>query len=157
VEVYGFQLPASFVQLYQAIRERKLDSIWVQKGRVDAYGRPWKPRGLTIVPNLEVIREVTAMLPRFYHAEHRFQQDAREHGNKPGFIADFTDVSKLVWFGRTGSGEPYCFDFGDNPEEPSVIFWDEYWRRVAPNFASFIVLFQPALASKDLNHSGPGR
>jgi hypothetical protein len=49
-----------------------------------------------------------------------------------------------VRFGTSPTGEVYCFDFGGDPREPSVVTWphlDCYWRRVAPNFESFIALF----------------
>jgi hypothetical protein len=142
MEVYGFQLPASFEQLRRDICERKLDSIWVQKGHVDAYGLPWEVPDLTITRDTEKIRSDTDFLRRCF-GQGGFHQNESAR-DKPGFITDFTDVSKLIWFGRTGSGDPYCFDFGTNLEEPSVVCWDYHWRRVAPSFTSFIALFLPS-------------
>jgi SMI1/KNR4 family protein SUKH-1 len=147
MEVYGFQLPAAFVQLQRDIRERNLDSIWVQKNRVDAFGRPWEVSDITFADAIEEIKEDIDFLRQCFRQGgfHQIEQ-AR---NAPGFVADFTDVSKLVWFGRMATGDPYCFDFGNDPEKPSIIFWETapgfcYWRRVAPDFESFIALFQPS-------------
>ena len=140
--VNGFQLPAAFVQLCEAICDGEEGPFWEQIRRFDAYGSPWWA-DLTINSDEETIRENTEFLTRAFEKD-GFQQ-ANVHSDEPGFIFDFTDVSRLVWFGRTGSGEPFCFDFRGNHEEPSVIHWtDAYWRRVAPNFVSFIALFVPA-------------
>ena len=64
-----------------------------------------------------------------------------EWQNEPRFIPDIVDFSKIVCFGMSADGAPFCFDFRDNLEQPSVIWWaDAYWRRVAPDFDSFVAL-----------------
>jgi hypothetical protein len=138
--VNGFELPAAFVQLCEAIRRGEAPKDWGLRENVDAYGQPWEVPDLSIYRDLEEIQsETDALLNMFLH-EGRFEQSPA-YANQPGFIADFTGVANFVWFGRASDGSPYCFDFGTDPKEPSVVHWDGYWRRVAPNFESFIALF----------------
>jgi SMI1/KNR4 family protein SUKH-1 len=148
--VNGLKLPAAFVRLCQAITEGKLPHRWELKNGLDAYGHPWGAT-LEINPTLEGIMWNTNNLRAFYQ-EGRLQQfpeDDEEPGSPldlskmPGFVHDFTDVSQFVWFGKTPSGEDFCFDFRADPKEPCVLYWDDgYWRRVAPHFGAFIRLFK---------------
>src|SRR5262249_48296221 len=60
----------------------------------------------------------------------------------PGAIPDILDFSKIVCFGISGDGAPFCLDYRESPESPRVIWWDDvYWRVVAPDFESFLELF----------------
>ncbi|UTZ41380.1 SMI1/KNR4 family protein [Vibrio campbellii] len=60
----------------------------------------------------------------------------------PGEIRDITDFSKIVCFGYSSDGAPFCLDFRDGCE-PSIIWWDDvYWRRISPNFKCFLELFK---------------
>src|SRR5438034_453169 len=62
-----------------------------------------------------------------------------ESANRRGFIPFITDFSEIVQFGYAGDGAAYCFDYRENPDEPSIIHWNEaYWRRVAPHFQYFL-------------------
>ena len=62
----------------------------------------------------------------------------------PGFLPYIGDYSQIVVFGSTGSGDPFCLDYRDDPQEPKVIFFqDGYWQRVAPNFDAFWELLEP--------------
>ncbi len=62
------------------------------------------------------------------------------HG--PGAIPDIVDFRGVVCFGMSGDGAPFCFDSRERGTEPRVIWWDDvYWRVVAPDFASFLPLF----------------
>jgi hypothetical protein len=139
--VSGFELPAAFVQLREAIQRGQAPTDWGLKENVDAYGRPWEVPDLRIYCDLEEIQSDTDLLSNMFLHEDRFQQIPAYYATLPGFIADFTGVANFVWFGRGSDGSPYCFDFGTNRKEPSVVHWDGYWRRVAPNFESFIALF----------------
>jgi SMI1/KNR4 family protein SUKH-1 len=157
MEVDGFKLPASYVEICQAIRERRSHPIWVHIYGVDAYGRPWEARDMTIQGDEESIKEDTEFLrQRFREGGFRQNEAARD---EPGFATEISDVSKLIWFGSPASGEPFCFDFGASPKEPSVIFWASssgviYWRQVAPNFDDFIALFRPANEAEPYDASG---
>lgn len=145
--VNGLELPRPFVEFYNENRY----TDWHPKGQPDAYGNPLES-DFGPLHSVEGMEEDTAELVRYsppdlssYPAE--VQRRVREEmaTERPGFLAEITDFSKIVQFGRTGSGAPYCFDFRDNPQQPSVIhFGDRYgrWRRLAPDFVAFISLFE---------------
>ena len=57
------------------------------------------------------------------------------------YIADF---SQVVCFGFGSEGDPYCFDYREDRDQPSIIYWaDAYWRRVAPDFETLLTLIEP--------------
>ena len=63
----------------------------------------------------------------------------------PGFLPTITDYSQIVQFGRSPIGPAYCFHFRENLQEPSVIHMptgELRWRWMAPNFETFIGLFE---------------
>src|SRR5690242_2298452 len=66
------------------------------------------------------------------------QQIAQEnayYAGRRGFLPFIADFSKIVHFGNTHPGAPYCLDYRENADEPNVIQWHlNYWRRFAPNF-----------------------
>jgi hypothetical protein len=102
---------------------------------VDAYGEPWHVADLGIICEPERRQQLTEVISEGFLHENRFQN--------PGSIEDFTGVAHFVAFANTGDGMPYCFDFGADPKEPSVVYWDAGWQRVAPNFTAFVALFVP--------------
>jgi hypothetical protein len=137
--VNGLRLPEAFVEL---ISQPDLPYQWVpKKDAVDASGQPLNVLPLELYTDLETIDGRTAVLSRLYREENRFQglpALAQEDDSAP----DTADISKIVWFGGTSSGEPYCFDFRDDPTAPSVIYWDDgEWLRLASNFSDFMSLF----------------
>jgi hypothetical protein len=139
--VSGFELPVAFVELCEAIERGEAPYEWELKENVDAYGRPWEIADLRIVAHdPESLESWTAWIQTAFFQEGRLSQPSYE-ADAPGFIADFTDLSHFVWLGDSTAGHTYAFDFGTDPKEPSVVCWDNYWRRVAPDFASFIALF----------------
>lgn len=145
--VNGFELPETFVQLLEAIRRGEAPREWELKEDVDAYGQPWDltdrwiPLQILYYPK-EIQAERNRMLSGFLH-EGRFSHLPR-YAQQPGYLADFTGVANFVPFGQSSEGlTTYAFDFGTDPKEPSVVYWDQYWRRVAPNFQAFKELFVP--------------
>lgn len=139
--VNGLQLPASFLQFWQAMHKGEQPDKWVLKENVDAYGHPWET-GLEVYWDPKTMEQETAELPK------RFVMDDADKINascadEPGSIPFITDFSKIVCFGETAGGEVFCFDFREDPKEPGVIYWEGCWRRVAPNFQAFMALFEP--------------
>jgi hypothetical protein len=60
------------------------------------------------------------------------------------FLPRITDYSQIVEFGCSPPLAPFCFDFRENLQAPSVIHMpmgEIRWRRIAPNFETFIRLF----------------
>ena len=67
--------------------------------------------------------------------------DETEHGHR-SVHCDIVDFSQIVCFAIAGGGEPFCFDFRESPNPPSVIWWDDvFWRKVSPEFEAFLQLF----------------
>jgi hypothetical protein len=142
-ELIGFPLPAAFVQHCEAARRGEAPEEWVLRENVDAYGNPWENFGLMIYLDPDVMAEETHHMVELFREEGIVPQDEADR-NKPGFVQDFTDIANYVRFGTNNVGEMFCFDFGADPEAPSVVSFpslDRYWRRVAPNFETFIALF----------------
>jgi hypothetical protein len=157
ITVNGLELPTSFVEFLRdepgLLRELK--------GKVDAYGNPFEADFATdlervasetdLATDLERIGHETADLaPNFGVADKWSPEEVLSQTDKertsPGFIPYIDDFSKIVQFGRTMAGAPFCFDFRENAREPSIIHWADYgsyWRRIAPNFDTFISLFEP--------------
>jgi hypothetical protein len=140
--VNGFELPEAFVKLVEATQRDEAPSAWELKEDVDTSGEPWENAGLELYTDPERIAEDTRRLHRLFRRGQWLEQD-EEACYEPGFIEDFTGVSHFVRFGSNAVGGVFCFDFGGDPKEPSVVTWDTYWRRVAPNFETFIELFVP--------------
>lgn len=141
--VNGLQLPASFVQLASAIRRGELPDNWMLKHDVDAYSNDWQA-DLEIYYDIERIAANTAELSGWFQPGYEAEVAGGHCVNEPGFIPYIWDFSKIVNFGRQGSDEPFCFDYRDDLQQPSVIYWtDACWRRVAPNFEAFMDLFEP--------------
>jgi SMI1 / KNR4 family (SUKH-1) len=138
--VNGFHLPAAFVQLCEAIERGEAPSEWGLKENVDAYGRPWDVLDLRIYWDTKRVQSATDRLLNGFLREGKCGQ-LPEYAKQPGFIDDFTGVAKFVEFAHTTGGNPYAFDFGTDPRDPSVVYWYGYWRHVAPNFETFIALF----------------
>jgi hypothetical protein len=134
--VNGFELPAAFIQLCEAIQQGEAPVEWELKEDVDAYGQPWDPADLRFICEPERMQGFTERLSEGYLHENRFQN--------PGDIEDFTGVANFVEFARATDGDFYVFDFGRDLKEPSVVYWaDGHWRRVAPNFDALMALFVP--------------
>jgi SMI1 / KNR4 family (SUKH-1) len=151
--VNGFQLPDGFVKLCQEIREGKTELHWLLKGetggeRVDAYGNRLANSDIEFLTDAEEIRERTDSLWQEFGQDKRFLAGP-EDSSSPGFV-EVTDVEQFIWFGTVASGEPFCFDFSENSQQPSIITWnDAYWQRVAPDFETFISLFVPWTREED--------
>jgi len=140
----GLPLPAGLVQI---IRDGQGEwAQWMMKEHimrdlVDAYGHHFDCPSIEIF-NLDSMIEETAELSQRLHPYDELEPIGE--AEIPGFIPDVKDFSKIVMFGKTGSGEPFCLDYRDSLQEPTVIFCEDgYWQRVAPSFAAFMELFEP--------------
>ena len=113
------------------------------KQAADAYGNPLETELGEVYDDEKVIIKSTKELSEHFKPNEFYgEPGGGEEENEPGFIPDLADFSNVVCFGISGDGAPFCFDFRDNVENPSVIWWaDTYWRRVAPSYEAFIRLF----------------
>ena len=149
--VKGFQLPAAFVSL---VDEGGLTpDHWEDRDLVDAYGNRWDGE-------LEVHLGRSDIEWANKHVEEYFAGDPNDPPpgppeHCPGFIPYINDFSEIVCFGQGHEGNPYCFDFRENPDRPSISYWDDvYWRRVAPDFETLLALYEPE--GQDLPAGEPG-
>jgi hypothetical protein len=134
--VNGFTLPVAFVQLCEAIQRGEAPMEWELKEDVDAYGHPLPVPYLQIICDPERMQERTEWIIEGYLHENRFQDT--------DLLDDFTGVENFVLFADAREDMFYCFDFGADPKEPSVVYcWDGSWDRAAPNFEAFMALFVP--------------
>jgi hypothetical protein len=169
--VNGFELPEAFVQLCGEIRRDESLNGWWLKEKVDAYSQPWEVDELDIQCDPKEIQSDTEWMWNAYLHEGRFQHGTEVPPDEVlpepppegwpiayGCIDDeeFTGVANFVWFGSGPDGLPYCFDFGTDPKEPSVVHWEAggYWRRVAPNFETFMALFDDGLEAGQSETNG---
>ena len=109
---------------------------WPLRHKLDSYGN-FLETEIGEIYSLHEIEKVNEQLSMNFPYE-----GPNEFAVAPGAIPDPKDFSSIVNFAIAGDGSPFCLDFRGGPE-PSVIWWDDtYWRRVAPNAASFLALFE---------------
>lgn len=154
--VNDLRLPASF----EAFLKNHPKRVWELKKHVDAYGLPLvdtygRPLRVQFEPydTLEEIKKNTAVVVRSFGRMvdlSRFDPERRERvradleAERPSNLPTITDYSQIVQFGCSPGMPPFCFDFRENLQEPSVIHMPMgqlRWRRMAPNFETFICLF----------------
>jgi hypothetical protein len=140
MEINGLKLPAMFVQdIHEGKFQRVLGS-WQLKENVNAFGNHLETEIGDVYEDPKSIIQETNLLPKHFPSE--FFVEPSEWQNQPGFIPDILDFSKIVCFGMSGDGAPFCFDFREDENNPSVIWWDDaWWVCIAPNYESFIELF----------------
>jgi hypothetical protein len=139
--VKGLQLPEAFVRV---VNDGGLEANDYSDDLdpVDAYGNPWSPDLVTYINPANIEENNRLMEKNGRMDPNEPPPSSPEHC--PGFIPYIDDYSQIVCFGENGMGEPYCFDFRENPEKPSIIQWyDVYWRRVAPDFETLLTLLDP--------------
>lgn len=141
MEINCLKLPQSFVRaILSGTLKREMGS-WQLKHPLDFYGDPLETELGDVFENAKTILSATEQLPRDFVVDGYYGDDY--YRQKPGFIPDIIDFSRIVHFGDSGDGAPFCFDFRENADEPSVIWWDDvYWRKVAPSFQAFLDLFE---------------
>ena len=139
MEINGLKLPSSFVEILRERTLRRQIGTWWLREEVDAYGNKLESDLSEVYETEDALIRETGDLPKHFAPE--YFAESSEWQNEPGFIPDIIDFSKIVCFGMSGDGAPFCFDYRDNLEKPSIIWWaDAYWRRVAPDFDSFVAL-----------------
>jgi hypothetical protein len=159
--INGLKLPDDFVALIDRPKPlihwdpKEGNLAWTYKGGEG--NRYWVPNSdsesddwldsLQLFESLSEVEEETNNLPVTFHVAEYTPEEIEEgnarYAHLPGFLPFITDFSKIVYFGNTASREAFCFDYRENAGEPSIIHWDDaYWRRFAPDFSSFMSLFE---------------
>lgn len=145
--IKGCKLPDSFLRIAQRIPSNKLVG-WELKHYVDAYGNLFEPELMKFYSDQESILRATNELPEHFKPDGYYGELGSPGENEPGFIPDIVDFSKIICFAVDGEDAPFCFDYREDAERPSVVYWaDAWWRRVAPNFDSFMALYDVGAAA----------
>ena len=141
MKINGLNLPSLFVDTISEGRLKREIGSWKLIRDIDAFGNPLETSLGEVFDTYERIRKETDELPTGFKADGYYGEPALDLEG-PGAIPDILDFSKILCFAISGDGSPFCFDYRENIDEPSVIWWDDvYWRRVAQNFGSFLALF----------------
>jgi hypothetical protein len=141
MEINGLKLPASFVQDIQERKFQREFGVWELKQDFDAYGNKLETEIGDVYDNSESLVRETNSISKYFPPD-AICDEHNEWENEPGFIPDINDFSQVVEFAVGGDGSPFCFDYRDDTNNPSIIWWaDAYWRRIAPNYKTFIELF----------------
>lgn len=141
MKINEFELPSSFVEIISKNKLPQKIGSWNLLRNIDAYGNFLESELSEIYKTEIAIRQETNLLQKHFVLDGYYGEPS-EWQNSPGYIDDIIDFSKIICFGMSGDGAPFCFDYRDNSKQPSVIWWnDVFWRRIAPNFDSFIALF----------------
>jgi hypothetical protein len=140
MEINELKLPVTFVQDIHEGKFQRVIGSWQLKENVNAFGNHLETELGGVYKDPKSITQETKLLPKHFAPE--LFVEPSEWQNQPGFIPDILDFSKIVCFGMSGDGAPFCFDFREDENNPSVIWWDDaWWVRIAPNYESFIGLF----------------
>ena len=124
---------------------RRERGSWPPRSHRDAFGNPWEASLGDVYETIGDIERESDQLPRHFPPE--IGDIPELSSDAPGFIPYITDFGRILTFAISGDGAPYCFDYRANADLPSIIWWDDaYWRCVAPDFVTFLDLF-------DLNQS----
>lgn len=145
IEINGLKLPTNFVEDLQNGRLHVSVGSHQLRKEKNAWDEPLETELGWVFEDVNQIQKETDKLPEGYTflSVEEVEDYTKLFGVQPGEIAYFWDFSKVVCFAMAGDGAPFCFDFRDNEEEPSVIWWaDDHWQRIAPNYETFMGLFE---------------
>lgn len=141
IVINGLQLPEKFCDFAFKYKDSEGYCNLRLKKEIDCFGKHLECELAQIYPNEQELSQHTNLLSQYFVAD----GDYGEPGNKvsdPESIEDIIDFKKIVCFGIAGDGSQYCFDFRENRDTPSVIWWeDDHWRKISNSFEEFISLF----------------
>ena len=142
MEINELKLPALFVRNAHEGKFHREFGSWELKKKVDAFGNYLETEiGQVFIDIDSIIRE-TKDLPEHFAPDGFYGEPVEDGEKEPGFIPDIIDFSKIVCFAISGDGSCFCFDFREDKNNPSIIWWDDvYWRQIATNYETFIILF----------------
>lgn len=147
MEINGFKLPLAFVQDLENQNFLREYGSWQLRSNANAYGEPLETELGCVFETETQIQQETNALPGGYIniPRNEIEEYTRMFGRAPGEIPYIWDFSHIICFAIAADGAPFCFDYKENAQEPSVIWWaDAYWQRIAPSYKSFVGLFHIA-------------
>ncbi|GHT94460.1 hypothetical protein AGMMS49545_15800 [Betaproteobacteria bacterium] len=137
----GMVLPQSFVEFARQIQPINgcchIDLI----ENVDSFGNVLDTDlGMIFCDKATIVKE-TEDLSRNFVPDGFYGSDLDT--KKPGSISDIVCFDEIVCFGISGDDAPFCFDFREDKNTPSIIWWDDiYWRKISDSFDDFLLLFK---------------
>jgi hypothetical protein len=139
MKVGSLELPPELAKALQSGYLRRERGSWPLKQDRDAFGDHLETE-LGETYDLGRIAVESAALPEHFQCDGVYGTSDPEFAG-PGAIPDVTEFSQVLCFGHAGDGAPFCLDYRAG-FPASVIWWDDvYWRRVAPDFSTFLDLF----------------
>jgi hypothetical protein len=142
MEIAGWKLPVAFLRVIADGSLNRQAGSWPLRSATDTYGHPLETELGEVYQDQRTILRETLALPDGFDPTVLIGADSEDYSSEPGFIPDITDFRAIVCFGIAGDGAPFCLDFREDPQNPSIIWWDDvYWRRIAPDFVTFLGLF----------------
>ena len=141
--VNGLTLPAAYLADFASGKLTPKTLAFPLLENKNAFGDSIETELDVCFGDAQTIAEETATLQRDFDISP--EEDAKYIevcGLSPGEISTIFDFSRILCFARAADDAPFCFDYRENSSEPSVLWWaDAYWQRVAPDYASFVALF----------------
>lgn len=141
--INGLKLPAVFVADLESGRFVRERGSWPLCENKSAYNEPLETELGAVFDEAQIQQETDEL-----HANYNcvttedIEGYTKIYGISLGEIPYIWDFLKIVCFAMAGDGSHFCFDYRANEDEPSVIWWaDVYWQRIAPNYESFVELF----------------
>lgn len=139
--INGLIIPDALVAALERRLFRRSFGGWRVRSDQDAFGNFWEGDIGEVYETQQQIEKQTAKLPKDFQPDAYYGESLPEVAG-PAAIPDILDFSKIICFAMGGEAEPFCLDYRDSPDRPRVIYWDDtYWRVVAPDFESFLALF----------------
>lgn len=145
MQINDLELPHAFVGDVQAGRFRETRGSWELIENRDAHGKPLETEIAYVLEAVAELEKATGELGQNFCCINTDDIDEYDEtlGAARGEIPYIWDFSQLICFAKAADDAPFCFDFRENADDPSVIWWaDEHWQRVAPNYESFLSLFE---------------
>ena len=142
MKINGLKLPDLFVQDAREGKFQREFGSWQLKENVDAFGNHLEADIGQVYIEADLIIRETKNLPKYFAPDGFYGEPDEDCEKKPGFIPDIIDFSKIICFAISGDGSCFCFDFRDDKDNPSIIWWDDiYWRQISPDYETFVILF----------------
>jgi len=122
-------------------RLRREKGSWPLREELDAFGQRLEIKLGEFFETEADIDKATDALSRDFKADGFYGKPNEEP--EIGGIPDIVDFSGILCFGSAGDGAPFCLDYRASPEHPQIVWWDDiHWRVVAPDFDTFLRLFE---------------
>jgi hypothetical protein len=141
MQINDLKIPAALSEAIRSGHLLRTVGSWYLVDEFDAYGYHLETELGEVYSTPARIKEETDVLPEHFQPDGYYGESLPDLQG-PGAIPDIIEFSKIICFAISGDGSSFCLDYRDTPDQPSVIWWDDvYWRRLAPDFDSFLSLF----------------